>query len=65
MRIQIILLLVLLAFVGCQSPNQITETDKWIKIKTDDREIWIDQRRLNLIPPGYRHYDERRSTNHD
>ena len=56
--IKLILLLVIVCLSGCASPNVITETDKWIKVKTDDHEIWIDQRRLNLIPPGYTKYND-------
>jgi hypothetical protein len=56
--IKLLTIILCLLYVGCSSPNVITETDKWIKIKTDDREIWIDQRRLSLVPPGYRHISE-------
>jgi|DEB0MinimDraft_6_1074348.scaffolds.fasta_scaffold328394_2 hypothetical protein len=60
---KILLTLLTLAMVGCATPNVITETDKWIKVKTDDHEVWIDQRRLSLIPPGYRHYSEIQTQN--
>jgi len=53
-KIKLTLLLATVLFLGgCATKSEIIETDKWIKIKQGSREVWIDQRRLELIPPGY------------